>query len=100
MKLFGQTIKQLAVLVAVTGFVLVTSAGVQPDDGKTDLHFDLSRCEFGCKMRFGQTPFAEKLDDGVEYVTHQYTECLQKCNERFWKEFDKEMDEKPKPRGR
>lgn len=103
MKLFRHTIKLLAVLVAVIGFVLVTSAGTQSDHGKTGLHFDLSRCEIGCKMRFGQTPFAEQLDDGVDHVTHQYTgytECLQKCNERFWKEFDKETDEQPKTRGR
>ncbi|MBI5571900.1 MAG: hypothetical protein HY914_18295 [Desulfomonile tiedjei] len=59
---------------------------------------DLAACQQECRSRFGVDPYSRSDaslqwrggDSGMYYA---YAQCIQNCNDRFWKEFDKNMDD-------
>jgi hypothetical protein len=57
--------------------------------------FDRESCEQECRSRFGVDPYELQFSGGWGrggrpgyYV---YANCIQECNTRFWKEFDRTM---------
>jgi len=59
---------------------------------------DLAACEQECRSSFGVDPYSRSDpilqwrggDTGLYYA---YAQCIQRCNDKFWKEFDKNMDD-------
>lgn len=60
--------------------------------------FDRESCERECQERYGVEPYRRGLNlrRNDYYV---YARCIQDCNTRFWKEYDRHMRqlEKEKP---
>lgn len=67
----------------------------QEDDWRTGLDttddYDLEGCQQDCRSRFGIDPYFSR--GGGTSVWHLYAICIQDCNIRFWKEYDKRMNE-------
>jgi predicted lipoprotein with Yx(FWY)xxD motif len=54
-----------------------------------DGNFDKESCEQNCRSLYGVDPYwrgGRTGDRGRYYV---YAQCVQDCNTRFWKEFDR-----------
>ncbi len=60
--------------------------------------FDRESCERDCQERYGVEPFrGGRSHQRNDY--YLYARCIQDCNTRFWKEYDRRMRklEKEKP---
>lgn len=56
--------------------------------------FDLSACEWECKLRYGLWPLADGLDNDLQFKGYYgYSTCIQRCNNTYWKSFDKQSEE-------
>jgi hypothetical protein len=59
----------------------------------------LGDCEQDCRSRFGVDPYADvqfrggRGGGGSGFPYYAYANCIQQCNTKFWKRFDKEMDD-------
>jgi hypothetical protein len=49
-------------------------------------------CEFGCRSRFGYELYSSGRGSGSGNY-YAFAACMQACNRKFWKEFDKKMDD-------
>jgi hypothetical protein len=57
---------------------------------------DLSGCQQDCRSRFGVDVYANpqwRRGPGHDGAYYAYANCIAECNRKFWKAFDKEMDE-------
>src|SRR5208283_382077 len=60
--------------------------------------FDRESCERDCQERYGVEPYIRGINrQRNDY--YLYARCIQDCNTRFWKEYDRRMRklEKEKP---
>ena len=60
--------------------------------------FDRESCERDCQERYGVEPYRRGMNrQRNDYYV--YARCIQDCNTRFWKEYDRRMREleKDKP---
>jgi hypothetical protein len=60
--------------------------------------FDREGCETDCQERYGTTPYGRGMSlDRTQY--YLYARCIEDCNTRFWKDYDRRMKEleKEKP---
>ena len=58
---------------------------------------DLAACEQECRSRYGidfysQSDATLHWRGGDRGMYYAYAQCIQRCNDKFWKEFDKEME--------
>lgn len=51
--------------------------------------FDLQTCQRDCAIDHGVEPWFR--GGGGDARWYMYTSCVQDCNRKFWKEYDKEM---------
>ncbi len=65
-----------------------------------DSGFDLQACETNCRSYFGIPPYIEEQQAGGggggsgSYSRYLIiANCIEQCQKRFWKEFDKSMKE-------
>lgn len=62
-----------------------------------DDDFDLQACEQECRSIFGIDPYSELQGfgggRGGSTGYYAYASCIQQCNSKYWKEFDKKMGE-------
>ena len=60
--------------------------------------FDRETCERDCRERYGVEPY-RRGTGGPRDDYYLYARCIQDCNSRFWKEYDRRMREleKEKP---
>jgi hypothetical protein len=64
--------------------------GPQSDDQ------DLNDCQQDCRSRFGYDVYANpqwRRGPGRSGSYYAYAACIADCNRKFWKSFDKEMDD-------
>ena len=57
---------------------------------------DLDTCQQGCRSRFGYDIYVNpqrRGGSGGSGAYYAYAKCIADCNRRFWRSFDKEMDE-------
>lgn len=94
MKHIQPVLKLFVIVVAVIGSLCIASAQAPTDSYIPEVCFDLTACEEECRSRYGYELFWRggypPRGSGSYWV---YTKCLQNCNRRFWKEFDKETDD-------
>ncbi len=50
---------------------------------------DLQACQQDCRINYGLEPFFRGGDGSSRWWI--YTSCIQDCNRRFWKEYDRQM---------
>jgi len=59
--------------------------------------YDREGCEQRCRSIFGVSPYSADLQwgwgSGSRPGYYAYAACIQTCNNRFWKEFDRRMGE-------
>lgn len=89
----------LVVLVATLSILLVGSLqNLAPAELPVDLcqitqSFDREACEADCRSTYGVDSYGLQRrgghggDTGTYYL---YARCIQDCNDRFWKDFDRE----------
>ncbi|MEW6348025.1 MAG: hypothetical protein AB1646_03120 [Thermodesulfobacteriota bacterium] len=61
--------------------------------------FDRQACETDCRSRFGVNPWAAEEGSspywrgggGSSFPYEAFAQCMQQCNERFWKDHDRRM---------
>lgn len=56
---------------------------------------DLNDCQQDCRSRFGYDMYANpqwRRGGGQTGTYYAYAACISECNRKFWKSFDKEMD--------
>ena len=53
--------------------------------------YDLGGCQQECRSRYGIDPY--RFGGGSSYIWHLYAICIQECNLKFWKEYDKRIKE-------
>ncbi len=79
-------------------FMMVSAASAQgPEIVRLNAQgFDLQDCEQECRSIYGVDPYSQagwwggrNYDKGLYY---QYARCIQRCNKKYWKEFDRETD--------
>ena len=59
------------------------------DEGIVTMAFDREGCESDCKSRFGFELYAGSGQGGRNPMYYAYAACIQECNQRFWKDFDR-----------
>lgn len=95
------------VLLLLGGFVYCLAAesitGVKGESGDYGNRlvqdtFDRETCERDCRERYGVEPY-RRGRGGHRDDYYLYARCIQDCNSRFWKEYDRRMREleKEKP---
>ena len=67
-----------------------------------DEGFDRETCEISCRSYFGIPPYGEEQWSGGGGGTGGsrfliIAHCIEQCNKRFWKEFDKKMRDLDRP---
>jgi len=94
-------------LLFFTGFVFCPRAeSIMGMDGETGSYgnklvqgsFDRESCERNCQERYGVEPYGRGVNrQRNDYYV--YAQCIQDCNTRFWKDYDRRMRElqKEKP---
>ena len=92
--------KTTMVILAATLGVMIVSVPLWGDLAHAQIFkeygqgFDLSACEWECKLRYGLWPLAEGLDDELQFKGYYgYATCIQRCNRQYWKHFDKESEQ-------
>ncbi len=111
MRLSGKIIG-IAVLVAVLGtsqtlfaqpLLIGAKAGLAAGGpgtmaGPSLYEFNLSACQQDCRSRYGVDPYAD--EEGMSPyrrggsgggMYELYAQCIQDCNERFWRDYDRKM---------
>jgi hypothetical protein len=75
-----------------------TSPGSNMEVIRHDEGFDRETCEIRCRSIYGIPPYGEEQwagggggMGGSRYLIIAH--CIEQCNKRFWKEFDKKMRE-------
>jgi hypothetical protein len=66
--------------------------------GQHDQGLDLESCETNCRSYFGIPPYLREQQAGgaASGSNSRYliiAHCMEQCQKRFWKEFDKRMNE-------
>lgn len=89
------------ILVAVAAVFAVHAWAIHPESfmsqdnnytlNQYDGNFDKETCEQNCRSLYGVTPYHRRGgghgdNRGRYYV---YAQCIQDCNTKFWKEFDR-----------
>ena len=93
MKHIQTVLKLFVITVAVIGSLYPALAQAPTDSYKPEVCFDLAACEQECRMRYGYELYWRRYPPSGGGSYWVYTKCLQNCNRRFWKEFDKETDD-------
>ncbi len=105
--LTGVTAAVAVVVLLFPGVLFSESMGDQSQDGEFLLlpqalfslqsqDSDLNGCQQDCRSRFGYDIYANpqwRGGPGTSGTYYAYANCIAKCNRRFWKNFDNEMDE-------
>jgi len=97
----------VTVLLLFAGFVYCLRAesiiGVKGESGSYGYRlvqdsFDRESCERDCRERYGLEPY-RRGTGGRRDDYYLYARCIQDCETRFWKEYDRRMREleKEKP---
>jgi hypothetical protein len=55
--------------------------------------FDREHCEDECKRRFGVSPYLLHYRNWGRLRYRLYARCIQDCNRRFWRNFDRETED-------
>jgi hypothetical protein len=55
--------------------------------------FDRGDCEDQCRRRFGLNPYVLQYRDGGRLRFQLFARCMQDCNRRFWRDFDRESED-------
>ncbi|MBM4329120.1 MAG: hypothetical protein FJ118_18390 [Deltaproteobacteria bacterium] len=71
------------------GPTLVTAQSFGPSGSPA---FDRTACEQDCRYRYGVDPLSWR--GGGSGWWHRYYACVQQCNDTFWKEFDRQYDQR------
>jgi hypothetical protein len=79
--------------------------GSATDVVRHDEGFDRESCEIRCRSIFGIPPYTEEQVSGGagsgSYSRYMLVaNCIEKCNQRFWKEFDEKMRDIDRSGGR
>jgi hypothetical protein len=54
--------------------------------------FDLEACEQDCRSKFGVDPYFFGGGSGMDTsVWRLFTICIQDCNRKYWKDYDRRM---------
>lgn len=53
--------------------------------------YDLGGCQQECRSKYGIDPY--RFGGGSSSIWHLYAICIQECNLKFWKEYDKRIKE-------
>jgi hypothetical protein len=84
-------------IVLLGGFQNLVSAELPIDLCATTQSFDRESCEADCRTSYGADPYVLQFRGGIGigggWGTGRYqgaAQCIQQCNDRFWKEFDRE----------
>jgi len=93
MKQIQKAFKLFVIVLAVAGSLCLVSAQAPADRQRPELRFNRAACEEECRRRYGYGLFLMRYPGRGDGAYWAYTKCLQDCNRRFWKEFDKEMDD-------
>jgi hypothetical protein len=93
MKHIQPVLKLFVIVVAVIGSLCLASAQAPTDGYQPEVCFDLAACEQECRIRYGYELFRGRYPGPGGGSYWVYTRCLQNCNRRFWKEFDRETDD-------
>ncbi len=118
----GTAVTSTALLLLFVGFLSPASAGshinfINPALGGILLcsdvrlaqndesgNFDRESCEQTCRYRYGASPFPGMQEQGWggsgSYSPGYYllAQCIDSCNRRFWREFDRKMENPKKSR--
>jgi hypothetical protein len=87
---------------ALEGILLCSDVRLAQDDESGN--FDRESCEQTCRYRYGasQFPGMQEQDWGgsVSYSQGYYllTQCIDSCNRRFWRDYDRKMENPQKSR--
>ncbi len=93
MKQIQKTFKLFVIVLAVTGCLCLVSAQAPADRRQPELRFNLAACEEECRRRYGYDLYLMRYPGRGGGAYRIYTKCVQDCNRKFWKAFDKEMDD-------
>jgi hypothetical protein len=55
--------------------------------------FDKEGCEMDCRSQFGYELYGRGFRGGSRPGYYAYAQCVQTCNTRFWKDFDRRSRE-------
>lgn len=55
--------------------------------------FDKEGCEADCRSQFGYDLYGRGFRGGSRPGYYAYAQCIQACNTRFWKDFDRRSRE-------
>lgn len=85
----------LALILSVGFFIPAHAREAQPVPLYSDgVGFDKADCEQECRSRFGVDFYSLHFwGGGWDQGRYRlYARCIQECNRRFWREFDRETD--------
>jgi hypothetical protein len=103
-KTLFSTIATIFLVFAGVGYLLQADSviGMESESdghGETLVQADFDRegCEWNCRERYGMELYRRGIGRSRNNY-YLYARCIQDCNNRFWKEYDREMRELQKER--